>query len=258
MGDEEMSQTRKFVMMAGVLYLVWVIATWMLEGRTGLTLRPDPIGRAEYVLIANVGVGIVLAVWVLHSFVSTRNVVLDQLGFRSVRRTLIAIVIAALVATIVFILQKPRSLDPIVVLNVFSQVLPTSIAEVVVCWAVVGTSFEALTKARGKIVSLLVGILASDLLFGAYHIAHSPPFNQLNMILFLMLPGLVTSLTYFLGRDLYATIVIENAFAMFGVMERIDLAFFTQPLFSIYALAIVSVLVLAVSDKLVLRHTAVA
>lgn len=33
---------------------------------------------------------------------------------------------------------------PIVVANVLSQTFPTSIAEVVVCWALVGTAFESL------------------------------------------------------------------------------------------------------------------
>jgi hypothetical protein len=69
-----------------------------------------------------------------------------------------------------------------------------SIAEVVVCWALVGASFEALTKPKGKLVAMPVGIITATLLFAVYHVAHSAPFNQLNMVLFLLIPGLLTSL----------------------------------------------------------------
>ena len=90
-------------------------------------------------------------------------------------------------------------MNPIVILNAHSQVLVVSIAEVMVCWVIVGASFESLVKSRGRIASLVVGILTPDIFFGIYHFAHSPPFNQIGMVLFLMIPGLVTSLVYFLG-----------------------------------------------------------
>lgn len=43
-----------------------------------------------------------------------------------------------------FVFQRPISLNPIVIANVFAQTLPVSIAEAAVCWVVVGTSFESL------------------------------------------------------------------------------------------------------------------
>ena len=60
-------------------------------------------------------------------------------------------------------------MNPIVILNAHSQVLVVSIAEVMVCWVIVGASFESLVKSRGRIASLVVGILTPDIFFGIYH-----------------------------------------------------------------------------------------
>jgi hypothetical protein len=230
-----MSKAQRTALISIVVYLAWVAATYLFEGRVNMMTRPTPVGRAVYVLIANVVIGIGLAGWALRASVASGVVTLKQLGFRSLRRTAVAIVIAGLAGC------------------GFAQVLTVSIAEVVVCWALMGATFEGLTRTRGRWVSLIVGIVVADLFFGVYHFAHSAPFNQLSMVLFLMIPGLVTSLVYFLGRDIYATIVIQNFLGMLGVMQNIDVAFFSRPLYPLYALMLISVLTLVGFDVLVIR-----
>jgi hypothetical protein len=96
-------------------------------------------------------------------------------------------------------------------------VLPVSIAEVMVCWALVGKGFERLLKEKSKTASILAGIMMADIFFAFYHFAHSPPFNQLAVMLFLLIPGLVNGLVYFIGRELYAAIVIQNFSGMMGL-----------------------------------------
>jgi hypothetical protein len=225
-----------------LLFLVWTTATYLLEGRIGLLRQPTLIGRWIYVVVANILIGTVAAAWVLRSLLISGLVTLDQLGFRSPRRTLCAVVIAAVLGFGIFLLQKPVSLKWVVLLNAFTQVLQTSIAEVLVCWVAVGTSVEALTRGKSRVISLLVAILATDLLFGIYHFAHSAPFNQPQVALFLMIPGLATSLIYFLGRDVYATILFHNYLGMTGVMRSVDLTLFQQPLYSIYLLTFISII----------------
>lgn len=109
-----------------------------------------------------------------------------------------------------FQFQGPLSsllFNPVVITNVFSQTLPGSIAEVIVCWSVIGISLESVLKSRfGNIISIVLCISISTILFGAYF-AHSSPFNQINTVLFLMMPGLLTSIFYFIGRNIYATII---------------------------------------------------
>lgn len=63
----------------------------------------------------------------------------------------------------------------------------------------------------------------STVFFGVYHFAHSEPFNQINMVMILMLPGLLTGIVYFVGRNIYATIVFHNFQALFGVLISVEM-----------------------------------
>jgi hypothetical protein len=148
---------------------------------------------------------------------------------KSAVRTAAVIVAAGVGGLAIFLLQNPASTHPIVVFSVYMQVLPLSIAEVVVCWAVIGTSFESLAKRKvsknnnNKAISIVIGAVVASVLFGVYDFAHSPPFNEVNMVLFLMIPAIAPSVVYFIGRDIYATIIIQHFLGIFGVMQTIDL-----------------------------------
>ena len=249
-----LSDLTQAILVALGVYLLWMAVTYLLEGRISLMHHPTPAGRALYVLSANVVIGIGLAVWALRTFVVSNVTSAKQLGFRSLKRTIMAGLIALAVGGGLFWLQNPPSLNPLVLFNGFAQVLPVSIAEVVVCWAVIGGSFEAWTQSRGKVIGVIVGIVAANFLFGIYHYAHSAPFNQTWMVFFLMLPGLITSLVYFLGRDIYATILFHNFLGMTGVMQNVDLDLFSQPLYPLYGLLVISVVVLIAADVFFIRR----
>ena len=126
-----------------LLYLLWCLATWFFEGRISLLLQPTPMGRAVYVILANILIGIFGAAWIMRSSVADGFTTLDQMGFRSLRRTLIAIVLGLIGGFALFAVQSPPSLEPLVIWNGFAQVLPVTIAEMLVCWVVIGTNVEA-------------------------------------------------------------------------------------------------------------------
>ncbi len=73
-------------------------------------------------------------------------------------------------------------------------------------------SFESLAKNKNisRIVSILDGTIATSVLFGVYHYAHSPPFNHTSMVLFLMSPSIATAVRHFLGSDIYAVMIVQN------------------------------------------------
>jgi hypothetical protein len=111
---------------------------------------------------------------------SSRFITQEQLGFRKTQvRTTAVIISAAVGGLAIFLLQNPPSTHPLVVFNIYTQVLPVSIAEVVVCWAVIGTSFGSLAKRKvsnnNKAISIVIGAIVASVLFGVYHFAHSPP-----------------------------------------------------------------------------------
>lgn len=227
-----------------LLYLLWCLATWFFEGRISLLQQPTPLGRAVYVIIANILIGIFATAWLMRSSLAQGFTSLDEIGFRSLRRTLVAVVLALIGGFALFVLLGPPSLEPLVVWNGFAQTLPVTIAELLVCWVAIGANTEAATRSRGRIVSIVLAIIAADVAFGVYHFAHSAPFNQWGMVLFLMVIGLFTSLVYFLTRDVYAAIIVHNFLGMKGVMGSIDLAILRQPLIPLYSLVALSVVAL--------------
>ena len=75
------------------------------------------------------------------------------------------------------------------------------------------------------------------------------------MVLFLMIPAILTSLFFFIGREIYSTITIHNFLAVIGVSGNIDVTALTQPLYPIMIIALVSVIVLVASDMLLIRRS---
>jgi hypothetical protein len=249
----------KLVAIALSLYIIWVVATYILEGRIHLFQKVDPIGRMTYVIIANIAIGTVLSAIAIRYLLKAQLVKPRQLGLSKSRlRTAAIIASAAAGGLALFMLQNPRTTEPIVVFNAFMQVLPVSIAEVMVCWALIGSSFESLAKNNNKarILSVLAGAVAASLLFGVYHYAHSPPFNQTSMVLFLMLPSIATAVTYFLGRDIYAAVIVQNFMGIVGVLAGLpNLEAYRQPMVPIYAVSVVSVAALVISVSVMLKKT---
>ena len=281
-----MNNITRLILLSISVYIIWTFATYFFEGRADLLQRVDPIGRIEYAVVVNILIGTIFAFVMLRPSLRARFVTSKQLGFQSLRRVLILVVIAIVIGFVLFLTSNPLagSMNATVIVNIFAQTLPTSIAEVVVCWAVVGTVFESLVRSKmhGKgdnpnwkngtelhlnwtsirrkvttisVFSLIVGGIVSIVLFGIYHIAHSPPFNQPNMVLFLMIPAILTSVFYFIGREIYSTITIHNFLALIGVSGSIDVTGLTQPLYPVIIIAFISVLVLIASNVFVVRRT---
>lgn len=180
----------------------------------------------------------------------SRFLTIRQLGFQPPKRIIIAVIVAGIIGFLLFIAQRPVS---VVIVNIFAQTLPTSIAEVVICWAVIGTTFESVARNKGRVRSIVLGAAIATILFGVYHFAHSPPFNLPWVVLFLLYPGALTSLVYFIGRDIYATIIFHNFQALFGVMMSVNIQSFTQPVYPILILAVASMFVLAILDRVLVR-----
>lgn len=240
-------------------YIIWVIATYLLEGRILTLIRPEAVvDLISYTLVANILIGILLALWVILQAMDTKTISLDSSGFRPLKRTVIAIAIAFVLGFALMLLLNPPSLDPTVLFNVYAQVLTVTIAEIAVCWAVIGSVVEGTLKNRGRILAIVVGIIAASVLFGLSHFAHSPPFNQPGMVAFLSLFGVATSLVYFIGRDIYATMVFHNFFGSYGVMQSLNsagiLSTYTRPIYPLLGMALISIVIFIAVDLRFIRR----
>lgn len=248
------------VLVAVGTYLLWTAVTYLLEGRIRTLLRPEAVGdRLVYALVANVLVGTVLALWVARRAVVADLLTRERLGLPSPRRTLATVLVAGVTGLVLFLAQDPPSTDLVVVTNAVAQVLTVSIAELVVCWVVLGATVEAWLRERGVTVAIAswLAIVLSSVAFGLYHVAHSPPFDQPETIAVLTVVGLGTGLFFFVGRSLYGALVFHNCMALFGVTQALAesgrLAAFRSLRLPLLATALVSLVVLVAAERLLVR-----
>jgi hypothetical protein len=233
-----------------------MLATYLLEARVGTFLRPDGTNRFIYTVVANMIIGTIGSALVIRAVVSGAAVRgVSRYGIARPRRILVLVPLAAVLAALFLSGQPLPTSDPVVLANASAQVLVVSIAEVVVCWTLFGA---VLRNALGSgFVSAVIAIALAALAFGVYHFAHSPPFNTVPMVLLLSAVGMATGVLFFLGGDLYSTIVLHNAFAVRGVIQALDesgnLDQYVTPQLPLIATAIAAVIVLIVADVALIR-----
>ena len=208
---------------AFALYVAWVVATYLLEGLPGTLIRPEAVGlRLAYAVVANLLIGIFLALWLIrHALRAGVGTVADY-GFSGPVRTAISVIIGALAGYALFHLAQAEPAHPIVVVNSFAQVWVVSVAEIVVCWALVGGTLHAALRPWSRWGAILVAATVASVLFGVYHYAHSAPFNEFRMVAFLTCIGFVTGLWWFVSRDVYGTSVFHNFFGVTGVLAALQ------------------------------------
>ena len=247
--------TRRALTLAIGLYLVWVLATYLLEGRIHTLLRPEAMGaRLSYALVANILIGTGGSALVIRFLSRAGTVSTQQAGFRGLAHAAIAVAVGVVLGFAFYALQGAPSWNPVVLINVYAQVLVGSIAEILVCWAVVGSVSQALLQDRGRWVSVILAALIASVLFGIYHFAHSPPFNTVPLVVFLSVIGLVTSVFFFVSRDVYGTIAFHNFLGILGVMRALEasgnLSSFERPIVPLLVMAVVAVALLIAAHML--------
>jgi len=254
-----MTDLKKALVAALALYLVWTFATWLLEGRIETLLRPDAVAdRLIYAIVANLLIGIVGAVVLLRSIPNWTGAAHSAAGFGSLGRTAVAVVAGLVLGLAFYALSGGATSDPIVITNAFAQVLVVSAAEVIVCWAVVGSVTESAFRGSGRWLAIGLAAVVASILFGVYHFAHSAPFNTLGMVAFLSAIGLVTSLFFFVSRDVYGTIAFHNFLGVLGVVNALAAKDQLQPMMQLQVpllvTAAVTVVALVLADRFVLRR----
>jgi hypothetical protein len=243
--------------MACGLFAVWMLTTYLLEGRLHTFRRPEATGRRfAYTMTANVLVGTVGAALVIRLFLrSTAMAHPAPYGLAEPGRISLALAVGAVVGGLTLVIHRLPSRHPMVLANAFAQVLVVSIAEVLVCWGVLGATVR--NALDWGLPGTALAIVVAAAAFGLYHYAHSPPFNTARIVQLLTGVGLVTGVFFFVSGDLYGTIVFHNTFALRGVVEALGranaLESLERPRVPILATALAAVIVLVVADFMVMR-----
>lgn len=198
------------------IYVLWVAATYVLEGMAGTLLRSDAMGlRLAYALVANIAIGIVLPLWIIRRRP-------ERFGFSGPGRTAVSVLAATLAGYALFAMARSEPAHPIVVLNALAQVWVVSLAEVLVCWGLIGGAVFSVLRRSRPWVAYLAASAAASAFFGFYHFAHSAPFNEWRMVAFLTAIGFATSAWWFASRDLYGTSVFHTFFGVTGVLAALE------------------------------------
>ncbi|RIJ14334.1 CPBP family intramembrane metalloprotease [Henriciella mobilis] len=239
------------------LWIAWTGATWWLEGRINTLGRPDAVvERLIYAILANLLIGVLAAGLVLRRRFTIASAQPRRSGFGPLRRSALFVPAGLAAGLLFYMAGGAPSLDPVVILNAYAQVFVVSMAEVMVCWAVVAGSVRRSVEYRAWLAVPAAAIIAS-VLFGVYHFAHSAPFNTPSMVAFLSVIGLVTSAVFFLTEDLYATIAFHNALGTLGIVRALDsagsLAAFETVQWPLIATAFAGLCILVAVDVTVVR-----
>jgi hypothetical protein len=247
--------TRMALTVALGLYVVWVLVTYLLEGRIQTFLRPEAMGaRLFYALVANILIGIGGWALVIRFLSRAGTISTEQAGFRGFGHAAFAIIVGVVLGLAFYALQGAPSWNPIVLINAYAQVLVTSIAEILVCWAVVGSVCQTLLQDRGRWASVILAAIIASLLFGVYHFAHSPPFNTIPLVVILSVVGLLTSVFFFVSRDVYGTIAFHNFSGILGVIRALEttgnLPVFERPIIPLLVMAVVAIALLIAAHVL--------
>jgi hypothetical protein len=121
------------------LFAVWMLATYLLEARLGTFLRPDTTTRFVYTIVANVLIGTIGAAVLIRTL--TRRALFPRVtpyGIARPRRVVVLVPVASVVAILFLVAQDLPTWNPVILVNAVAQVLVVSIAEVLVCWALLG------------------------------------------------------------------------------------------------------------------------
>ncbi|RWM04398.1 MAG: hypothetical protein E5X80_19680 [Mesorhizobium sp.] len=260
---------RSAILVATGLFVVWAGATWLLEGRIDTFLRPEAAAdRLIYIVVANLIIGIAGAAFAIRFSVESNGADRGDTGFGRGRPSATWIAIGLALGLGLYLVQGAPSYDPVVIINACAQVLAVSVAEVVVCWALVGRVLKRMFGAygsrkvphigRSKWIGTIGATVVSSILFGIYHFGHSAPFNTVSMVAFLAFIGLWTSAFFFLSRDVYATVAFHNFLGVFGVARALaaagKLEGFSTLQVPLLVTAVVALLALIGSDALVVRR----
>ena len=243
---------------ATALYAIWTLATYLLEGRRKTFLRPaSSTDRIVYAGVANMMIGTLGSILMIRW--SALHLAASWPGFPTPRYVALSLAAGVILGAALFAVQRPATWNARVLLNAYAQTLVVSIAEVLVCWVVLGSAVMFASASLGPIVSMVTALIVASSAFGIYHLGHTAPFNTTRVVIGLSVVGLITGAFFVVSGDVYGTIAFHNFLAVKGVTtslsERNLLGQFRRRQPALVATAAVAVAVLIAADVLLITRT---
>jgi len=205
--DWMQTATGRLLLLPLILSGAWILEIFLFQGWPQVFLHPEPFGLLFYTLMTCIFIAIFVPVILMRQAFLRGDANMHQLGFRSVRRTLLMAGLTVLIVWMAVVLQNPAGTDRSAFLSLFLLLLPTGIASAMVCCVLAGTHVQAFVREQGALVAILAGTAVSAVLFALSLSAHFP--DNLTPVSFLrfLSAGALSALFFFAVRDVWAVSV---------------------------------------------------
>lgn len=207
-----------------------------------------------YVLVAGILIGTCAPVILLKSGFLSGAVNMYQVGFRSLRRTLVTAGIFACAGYLVLVAAAPHESSPSTLIGTVLFLLPVAISSVMICWVLVGTHLQAYVRSYGAPVAILAGVAITGILFSISFAAHSPPFSDPRYLPVTFGIGAAIAVVFFAVRDIWSAIIFTSFSLAWFVQGRIDPAYVTPVSPLVILSAVLAILALLVSERYLMKR----
>ena len=238
------SAVLSLLVIPSAVYTVWVVATFLLEGTISLFQHPDAAGILQYTLMACILSGMVIPIFCIRVSFMTGAVNMFQIGFRAVRRTVMACALTTLAGYMSVVLFSPFGTDRIAFAETFLILLPTAIASVMVCWVLVGTHIQAFVRSGGTLISIAAGSLVTAGLFWLTSLAHSPAARIQPALAGFLVLGFSAAVFFFAVRDVYACSIFAALGLTFVMADSTGVKHTQAMMPAVYGSALLAVIAL--------------
>jgi len=228
-----------------LVYLAWLIETFLLAGKNGLLQHPEPAGFAIYTLAGCIVTGMVFPIVCIRKAFATGAVNMFQTGFRSLNRTLVTGSVTGAFVMAAILLFNPFGADRMQFARAFLLLLPGATAAAMVCWVLAGTHIQASVRKGGTVLSITSGVVVTGVLFALSVLAANPSLRMEGPLSRPLAAGFFIALFFFAIRDIYATVMVTAAAEVFTVGASLDPAVLQGMPAGIYPSSILVVIALA-------------
>jgi hypothetical protein len=248
------SATLRLLVIPFAVYSAWVLELFLLAGSVHIFLRFDPSGIFLYTIIACIITGLVAPLFCIRTAFISGAVNMFQIGFRSLRRTLLTGILTGCSIYGAVILFNPFGTDRLAFTNAFVLLLPTAISSVMMCWVLLGTHVQAFIRSGGAIISLSVGISVTTLLYGIATFAYFPTALNQDVFFSSVCTGFIAAFFFFAVRDVYATSLVAGAGSVFSMADRINPFYLQNTVQYVWISAVLAVCTLIIIHRYLSRN----
>jgi hypothetical protein len=213
--------TLRLLVIPFAVYAAWVLEIFLLAGTVSVFTRNNPTGILLYTIIACIITGIIAPLVCLRAAFLSGAVNMFQIGFRSLRRTMLTVFLTCAGIYGAIIALNPFGTDRLAFAYAFILLFPTAAASAMMCCVLMGTHVQAFVRSGGALISLSMGISTTAVLYCVATAASVPTLDK-NFFFSVLSLGIIAAFFFFAVRDVYATSLFVGAGSVFCMADRID------------------------------------